>query len=125
MLTKIKLVLVAGAVMVLPIMASAQASFEGKGLGQSLFEIVNFINAYIVPFLIAIAILYVIYGAFKFITAGGDEDKRKAGRDAIIYGLIGIFVMVSIVGLVSVLGRTARFGSTNITVPQIPLPTVR
>lgn len=48
---------------------------------------------------IAMALAYFLYGVSGYITAG-DEKKRKEGRDTIVYGLLGLFVMVSIWGIV-------------------------
>lgn len=47
-----------------------------------------------------------LYGVQKYILAGADETKLKEGRDMMIYGIIGIFVMVSVWGLVKLVTDT-------------------
>ena len=42
---------------------------------------------------IAIAIVMVMVGAIKYITAGDSEDKAKSGRQTIINGLIGAAIV--------------------------------
>jgi hypothetical protein len=44
-----------------------------------------------------------MYGAFLMAT---DEEKRQRGKDIVIFGIIGIFVMTSIWGLVNILDST-------------------
>ena len=55
--------------------------------------------------LFALALAYFLYGLTGYVTAH-DEKKQKEGRDAIIYGLIGLFVMTSVWGLINVVGGT-------------------
>jgi len=54
----------------------------------------------IIPFLIGVAIAFVIFGIFKYISAAGDTEKVAAGRTAIIWGVIAVFLMLAFWGLV-------------------------
>jgi len=60
----------------------------------------------LMPIIVALALLYFLYGLLKFMTAGGDSEKRKESRDVMLWGIIALFVMVSVWGLVSFLGNT-------------------
>ena len=42
--------------------------------------------------LIAVAVFYVILGAFNFVTAGGNTEQTGAARNYIMYAAIGILV---------------------------------
>ncbi|MBI2628062.1 MAG: hypothetical protein HYW71_01335 [Candidatus Niyogibacteria bacterium] len=55
----------------------------------------------------------IIPGVLQFVTSGGDEEKRKEGRDHIIYGLIGLFIMVAVWGLVNAIAGTFGFTTTK------------
>ena len=83
-------------------------------------EIINSI----VPVLIALGVVYFVWGIVSFVIAG-DEEAKKAGRDKIIYGIIGLAVIVAMWGLVKILTNT--FGNVNnqvdITLPTVPLLT--
>ena len=93
----------------------------GLAMAKTLVDLISDIKGIIntiIPLLISIAVLTLIWGIVKFITSAGNEDKRKEGRDLIIYGIIGLFVMVSIWGLVNVLVST--FGLGGGSAPSLP-----
>ena len=73
----------------------------------------------VVPVLIALGVLYFVLGVVIYVISS-DEEAKKAGRDRIIYGIIGLAVIIGLWGLVNVLRNT--FGLTNNT--NIQLPTV-
>lgn len=74
------------------------------------------ISSIIIPLLVALAIMVFIYGVITYVISADDEEKRKTGRQYMMYGIIGIFVMVSVWGLVNILSNT--FGVANV-IPQI------
>ncbi|MFZ1074889.1 MAG: hypothetical protein WAN50_00755 [Minisyncoccia bacterium] len=83
--------------------------------------IINTINNIIVPVIFAIAFIVFLWGVFvTFILGAGKEDKREEGKNLMLWGLIGFFVMVSIWGLVNILTGTISFG--NNTGPSTGLP---
>jgi hypothetical protein len=41
---------------------------------------------------LAFAIIFVVFGAFQIMTAGGSPEKIKVGRDFILYAIIGLLV---------------------------------
>lgn len=115
-----KKILASLSVALLPVLTFAQSS-GFTSLDDSLSTISNFMNR-LIPFVIGLAALIFIIGLIQFVTSGGDEEKRKAARDTIIWGIIIIFVMTSVWGLVGILGST--FGLNNdvnqIDIPQVP-----
>ncbi|MDD5318288.1 MAG: hypothetical protein PHF79_00490 [Candidatus Pacebacteria bacterium] len=71
----------------------------------------------LLPLIISLTLLVFIWGIFKFVLGGDSEEKRTEGRAFMIYGIIGLAVMVSVWGLVHILTSTL-FGSALI-VPQL------
>jgi len=51
-----------------------------------------------------VAIAFVIYGAFSYVTSQGVPDKIAKARDTIIGALIGVVVAVSAAGIINYLG---------------------
>ena len=71
------------------------------------------------PIVVAIALLVFFWGIVKFIFAG--EEGKKEGKSLMIWGLVGLFIMVSVWGLVGFIGTSLGInqGST-IVVPRVP-----
>lgn len=95
-------------------------TFDQAGLGGFIIQVNRVVN-YIVPFLVGLAVLVVIYGVFSFISNAADEEARASAKQFIIWGVIGIFIMLSVWGLVSILENTFTFqkDSAAITVPEV------
>jgi len=101
----------------IPMLASA----SGHGVGGVLLKISELLNQ-VIPILITLAIIYFIWGVIQYVTAK-DEEKQAEARKTIVSGIIGIFVIVSIWGLVSLVGRTFGIGSgldTSLGIPCVP-----
>ena len=81
--------------------------------------IINTINNVLVPVLFAIAFIVFLFGAFKtFIIGANSEETKEDGKNLMLWGLIGFFVMVSVWGLVNILTGSVTFGNnTNVTQP--------
>ncbi len=56
--------------------------------------------------IMGLAVIYFLIGVFKYIQSVGDETKRKEGATMMTYGIIGLFVMASLWGLVYVIQNT-------------------
>lgn len=61
----------------------------------------------LVPLLIGLAVVVFVYGVLLLVLSEGGE-KKEEGKAFMFWGIIGIFVMVSVWGLVSVLKDTFR-----------------
>lgn len=94
-----------GALMSSPFLALAQGTYNDGG---NLFNILGIISGLlntIIPILITLAVVYVIWGVIQYATAK-DSDKQAEGRKTIVSGIIALFVIVSIWGLVALLNNT-------------------
>lgn len=72
----------------------------------------------IVPLLFTLATVGFIWGIIQYFLNPDNEEKRKEGKNFMVWGLIALFVMVSMWGLVSVLSNTFQTG--NVVIPQLP-----
>ncbi len=101
----------------LPALAFAQNFGRNGFLG--LLDAANTLINRIIPFIIALTILVFLWGVFRFVTAS-DPDKRKEAQGYILWGIVGLFVMVSVWGLVNILVRTFSLDNNAPALPQVP-----
>ena len=73
----------------------------------------------LIPLIIAIAVIGFLWGLAMFIFKAGNDEEQKKARSIMIWGILALFVMVSVWGLVAMLQAT--FGST-LGDPTKPLP---
>ena len=73
----------------------------------------DFLEGRIVPILMSLAMLVFIWGVLKFIRNAGDEGERETGKQVMLWGLIGLFVMASVWSLVAILSGGA------VSIPQL------
>lgn len=102
------------AIAAFPAIAGAQASGEGI---IRLVDLTGVIVSRLIPVIIGIAVLVFIWGILKYVVAKSDEEQSEA-RKVMLYGIIVLFVMVSVWGLVNLLGDT--LGLDSDAVPRAP-----
>lgn len=79
----------------------------------------NVLNA-VIPLIIGLAFVVFLWGIYKYVSSASQEGKEGA-RDTIIYGVIGLFVMLAAWGLVNVLLNTFNLDTATPTgLPSIP-----
>lgn len=49
---------------------------------------------------IALAVVFIIYAGFLYLTSGGDDEKTKAAKNYIVYAVIGIAIALLARGIV-------------------------
>ena len=59
-----------------------------------------------IPLIGSIALFLFLWGAATVIFQGGSEEAVKTGKQRILWGLVALFVMLSVWGLVSFLKET-------------------
>lgn len=110
-------ILATGMSFMLPLISLAETvSTDADSLIQKVAGWIDILT----PIVVALALLYFFYGLAMFILKSGDEDKRKEAKSIMIYGIIALFVMVSVWGLVSILGNTIFGTSTTGGTENIP-----
>lgn len=69
----------------------------------------RFINAVVEPIILlffAVALLVFLWGIFKLIKGADEEKARDEGKQAMLYGIIGFFIMVGVYGLIRIITGT-------------------
>ncbi len=70
----------------------------------------------LILFLFALAILYFLYGVFDFIAHQDNEEKKTAGKSHMLWGIVGITIMLGVFMIMNLLLHT--LGVTGIDVEQ-------
>ena len=73
----------------------------------------------VIPLLGAIAFLVFVWGVARYIKSAGSEKEIKDSKNILIWGLIGLFVLVSIWGIIAFLRNEFNFGGGEFGIPQI------
>jgi uncharacterized membrane protein YidH (DUF202 family) len=108
-----------------PLFAAAVASTESTGDLKTIVDTLKGIVDTIVPILILVAFAVFLYGIIRYILAAGDDEKRKEVKGYIIYGLVGMFVMVAFLGIITLVAKSFEIGvGGEIEAPQVTVPTL-
>ncbi len=130
---KKKLIVLSGLVMGLaPVVAFAQAFDStcgdygapgvGGNIGNILCTIGRILNS-LIPLFVILGLVYFVWGVISYVVAS-DEEAKTTGRDRMIYGIIGLAVIVAVWGLVNILINTFGLKSGNDikSVPTVVIP---
>lgn len=102
--------------MPLSLMAASIKAPDGK-LDTFLQQLIDILNI-IIQIVMGIAVVVFLVGIVSYVISKGAEDKEKA-RDQIVMGIIGLFVMVSVWGIVQIFTSTF-FDELKNTPPALP-----
>gem|GEM_PF-1919085 len=92
------------------------------GTIEGLFGMILYILNGVIYIVMGLALVSFLIGVFRYvITAGGEGDKEKA-KSQIMWGLIGLFVMVCVWAIVGLFSGSL-FGTQPVNAPQ-RLPTI-
>ena len=69
-----------------------------SGLGAVILKLQYLLNL-VIPTLIALGVVYFIWGVVQYVI-GDSEEAKKKGRDHMIFGIIGLAVIIGLWGLV-------------------------
>lgn len=97
----------------------ADACADIEGIGNIICQIHKILNL-IIPALIALAVIYFIWGVVQYVIRDSEEAKKK-GKDHIIYGIIGLAIVVGLWGVVGLLQNS--FGLGGGSPPALTTPT--
>ena len=92
----------------------------------SVDSIVSSINKLIVNPLItlifALAVVYFLYGVFEFISNAENEEKRTTGKSHMIWGIIGIVIMMGVFTILNMIMNTFDIKGINPEQGTVQLP---
>ena len=95
---------------IVPMVAFAQAN--------DLLANTNRVLLSVIPVLMVLATVVFLWGVVMYVIAGGDEEKLGRAKGYIVAGIIGLFVMLAVWGIVNALAGT--LGLTQTAIPVGP-----
>lgn len=85
---------------------------------QDIFDYVScIISKSIIPLIFTLAVAFFVWGVVQYMLASADEHKKEMGKQYMVWGIIALTVMVSVWGLVNLVGNT--FGLDTGFIPQV------
>ncbi len=75
-----------------------------KSLGSYIDYATCLIGRSVIPLIIGIAVATFLWGVVQYVINTDDEAKREKGKQFVVWGLIGLSVMISVWGLVRIVG---------------------
>jgi hypothetical protein len=115
MINKISKIVLAATSVFLPVISFAQLATTDA----LLTKILDMIRVTLIPLAFSLALLFFFWGMAKYIRKSGDE--KEEGRKIMVWGVIALFVMSSIWGLVFFIRNEigTDLNTTNMKIPDI------
>ena len=77
------------------------AALDGvKGLLQAFVKLLNLV----IPAIFGLSLIYFLWGGSQFILKAGEQKARDEGKKKMLWGIVALFVMISIYGIVRAIG---------------------
>ena len=88
-----------------PALVMAQIGSDSDLDGVETFvESLGNIVELLIPIAFAAALLFFFWGLARYILAAGNEEAKESGKNIMIWGVIALFVMASVWGIVAFIG---------------------
>lgn len=109
---------ISASALLFPLVSGAQQLTNVEAFFTSIGRIVGVL----LPIVVALALLAFFWGLAKFIFSAGNEEAKEEGKRIMIWGLVALFVMVSVWGLVTFIGDALNIdqGDPLNQVPTVP-----
>jgi hypothetical protein len=60
----------------------------------------------VIYLLFALALLYFLWGVFRMVAGAASDTAREEGRQHVLWGVIGMFIMVAVYGILHAICNT-------------------
>lgn len=89
----------------LPLVSFAQ-NFDSTNAGSLVKSVTRFISQRLIPLMVLLALVYIIYAVVNYIGADAESQEKNERKQQIFWGIIGLFVIISIWALVAIVANT-------------------
>jgi uncharacterized membrane protein YuzA (DUF378 family) len=101
----------------IPAVASAQALSEITNVNTLSNRLLG-IGSMFTYILVSLAVIYIIWNVVQYFIKPSKDDRKDAGMN-ILWGIVGLFIIVSIWGLVNIFTNTFRTAPTEQPIPNL------
>lgn len=56
--------------------------------------------------MLAVSAVYFVWGVFQFVRTSDSEDGRTTGKKHMVYGIIGLAIMLAVTGIIDLIRNT-------------------
>ncbi len=67
--------------------------------------------------LVSLGVIYIVWNVVQYFIKPSSDDRKEAGKN-ILWGIVGLFIIVSIWGLVNILTNTFKTTPANQPIPN-------
>ncbi len=90
---------------------------------DSALALIHSINKYIINPLIvlmfAVAVLVFVFGIFEYFMNGESSSARTTGRNHMIAGVVGMFIMISVFGIITIVINTVGANRADTGIDEV------
>ena len=109
-----KAFLVATALACVPSLVFAQTT-----IATYLTTFADFLNKSVIPAIVAIAVLFFVWGVTKYFIMGAtNEESREKGRQLVLWGILALVLILSLWGITNALVTSFGIGTTTVVCPD-------
>ena len=107
--------IIAGTALFGPLAAFAAAAGTVQDVLHNVGKVINTAT----PIVVALALLGFFWGLALYVFGTSNDDKRKKGLSVMVWGVIALFVMLSVFGIVNIIQNTLGVQQGSVTVPVL------
>ena len=96
---------------------STNVAYAGR-LDTFLVNVNQYIINPLILFLFALALVFFLYGVFKFIANLGNEEKKTTGKSHMLWGIVGLTIMMGVWAILGVILNTMEIPRSQIDPEQ-------
>lgn len=89
---------------------STNVAYAASGVDSLILNVNRLILNPLISLLFAVAIVYFLYGVFQFLTNAENEEAKTTGRNHMIWGIIGIVIMMGVFTILQIVMDTFNIG---------------
>lgn len=105
-----------------PVLTFAQGAAPITRTVDGFLNYVIYLAGRALPLLILLAVVFLLFGIVKIFFFDSKGEGREEGKKFVGYGILALFVMVSVWGLVNVLRATFQLDNANVPLaPAVPI----